>query len=100
VVIIIGSGTYNSDPANPTSKHLFVVMTRPPSKYEKSERAGLMEFTGETPLCLLERFEKEGDDKILVAGGSHITTLFLKEQLIDKLWLTFELPEKNNEYRV
>ena len=27
---------------------------------------------------------------MLVVGGPHIATSFLKEQLIDELWLTFE----------
>jgi dihydrofolate reductase len=39
---------------------------------------------------LVTRFEKEGEASILVVGGPHIATLFLKNQLIDELWLTFE----------
>ena len=27
---------------------------------------------------------------MLVVGGPHVATSFLKEQLIDELWLTFE----------
>ena len=89
-IIIMGSGTYNPDPVKPTSKHLFIVMTRQPSKYKKSEKAGQLEFTDEAPSVLLKRCEKYGDEKILIVGGPQIATLFLREQLIDELWLTIE----------
>ncbi|HZY26453.1 MAG TPA: dihydrofolate reductase family protein, partial [Bacteroidales bacterium] len=39
---------------------------------------------------LINRLEKEGQEKLLVVGGPQIATLFLKEQLIDELWLTLE----------
>lgn len=89
-IIIMGSGTYNPDPLKPTSNHLFIVMTRQPSKYKSSEKPGQLEFTDETPSVLLKRVEKYGDEKILIVGGSQIATLFLREQLIDELWLTIE----------
>jgi dihydrofolate reductase len=89
-IIIMGSGTYNPDPVKPTSKHLYIVMTRQPLKYKNSEKAGQLEFTDETPSVLLKRFEKYGDEKILIVGGPQIATLFLREQLIDELWLTIE----------
>jgi dihydrofolate reductase len=89
-VIIMGSGTYNPDPVKPSSEHLFIVMTKQQDKYQMEERAGQLEFTGDSPSFLIKRFEKEGEEKILVVGGPHIATAFLKEQLIDELWLTFE----------
>jgi len=89
-VVIMGSGTYNPDPVKPSSEHLFIVMTRQQDKYQMEERAGQLEFTGDSPSFLIKRFEKEGEEKILVVGGPHIATAFLKEQLIDELWLTIE----------
>jgi dihydrofolate reductase len=44
----------------------------------------------EAPLSLIQRFEKAGEERILVVGGSEIATLFLREKLIDELWLTLE----------
>jgi dihydrofolate reductase len=87
-VIIMGSGTYNPAPLKADPKHLFIVLTRLFSKYETSNVPGLLEFTNETPIQILKRFENE--ENVLVVGGPHIATSFLKEQLIDELWLTFE----------
>ena len=89
-VIIMGSGTYKPDPVRPDTKHLFIVMTRQPYKYTMDEQAGVLEFTSDSPSYLMKRFEDEGDEKILIVGGPHIATEFLKEQLIDELWLTIE----------
>ena len=88
-VIIMGSGTYNPDPLKADPKHLYLVLTHQPSRYESLNVPGLLEFTNETPGQVLDRFKN--DEKIvLVVGGSHIATSFLREQLIDELWLTIE----------
>jgi dihydrofolate reductase len=89
-VIIIGSNTYNADPIKASSEHLLVVMTRNPLKYKMNEIPSQIEFRDESPARLVERFEKEGHEQLLVVGGAHIATSFLKEQLIDELWLTIE----------
>ena len=89
-IIIMGAGTYDSDPLLPVQKHLYLVMTRHPEKYKSKEVRGQLEFTNENPKELIARLEKESQGKILVVGGPHIATLFLREQLIDELWLTFE----------
>lgn len=88
-VIIMGSGTYNPAPLKANPKHLFIVLTRQPSMYESSNLPGLLEFTNQTPVQILKRFEND-EKAVLVVGGSKIATSFLKEQLIDELWLTFE----------
>jgi dihydrofolate reductase len=88
-VIIMGSGTYNPDPLKADPKHQFIVMTRRPSKYEGSDVPRLLEFTNQTPIQILNRFEND-ENAVLVVGGSQIATSFLKAQLIDELWLTFE----------
>lgn len=89
-VIIMGSGTYIPDPVASTPEHLFVVMTRHPIDYKSKERKGRLEFTNESATELVNRFEKEGEERLLVVGGPHIATLFLKDQLINELWLTIE----------
>src|SRR5664279_1719492 len=80
-VIIMGSRTYNPAPLKADPKHLFLVITRQPSKYEGSNVPGLLEFTNETPEHILNRFENE-EAAVLVVGGSQIATSFLKAQLI------------------
>ncbi len=89
-VIIMGSGSYKPDPVKPSSKHLFNIMTRQPEKYKNEEVPGQLVFTAESPLQLVKRFDKAGEQKILVVGGAHIAASFLREQLIDELWLTIE----------
>lgn len=89
-VIIMGSGTYIPDPVAPGPDHLFIVMSRHPETYCNKERKGKLEFTADSPAQLIKRFESEGEERLLVVGGPHIATSFLKDQLIDELWLTIE----------
>jgi dihydrofolate reductase len=86
----MGSKTFEADPRKAASDHLLVVMTRNPEKYEAAEVKGQLEFTSESPADLFSRFEKNGCTQMLIAGRPHIATLFLKENLIDELWLTIE----------
>jgi dihydrofolate reductase len=86
----MGSNTFIADPLKPSAKHLLVVMTHRPSRYKKYEVPGQIEFTDESPAGLYSRFEKEGHEIMLLVGGPQIATLFLKEKLVDELWLTIE----------
>lgn len=89
-VVIMGSNTYNAEPIKPSSKHHLVVMTKHPQLYKDEKVINQLEFTDETPSQMVHRFEKEGHQPLLVVGGPHIATSFLKEELIDELWLTIE----------
>ena len=88
-LIIMGSNTFNAEHFSPSSNHLFVVMTKHCSKYKEYEVSGQLEFTDKSPIELTEQFQKNYET-MLVVGGAHIATSFLKEQLIDELWLTIE----------
>ena len=89
-LIVMGSSTFNADIFYPSPGHLVVVMTSHPDRYKSFEISGQMEFTNETPVELSSRFTLRGYQQMLVVGGPHIATSFLKEQLIDELWLTIE----------
>ena len=89
-LIVMGSNTFNAEPLNPSSNHQLIIMTGHPDKYKSLEVSGQIEFTNESPLELTARFKREGHEQMLVVGGAHIATSFLKEQLIDELWLTIE----------
>ena len=89
-LLIMGSNTFNADPIKPSSNQLLVILTREPAKYKKYEVPGQLEFSDKSPGQLTFHFEKEGYEQMLVVGGAHIGTSFLKEQLIDELWLTIE----------
>ncbi len=89
-LIVMGSNTYNADRIRPSPNHLLVIMTGDPPGYKDQYIMGQLEFTNETPAQLATRFNKERYDQMLVTGGQHIATSFLKEGLIDELWLTIE----------
>jgi dihydrofolate reductase len=89
-LIVMGSATYEADTFNPSPDHQIIVMTGHPDRYKNFEIPGQMEFTNETPAELSSRFKIKGHQQMLVVGGPHIATSFLKEQLIDELWLTIE----------
>jgi dihydrofolate reductase len=89
-LIIMGSNTFHFEPIKANPEHLLIIMTREPEKYKKYEVPGQLEFRSETPGQIAERYKKEGHKCMLVVGGAHIATSFLKEQLVDELWLTIE----------
>ncbi len=89
-LIIMGSGTFKPESFNPFPNHLLIIMTRRPDTYKSLEVPGQIEFTNKTPVELATRFKSKGHKQMLVVGGPHVATSFLKEQLIDELWLTFE----------
>ena len=85
-LIVMGSNTFNAG-SFPSLNHQLIVMTGHPDRYKNS---GQIEFTSESPAKLIDRFKSKGYDQMLVVGGPHVATSFLKEQLIDELWLTLE----------
>jgi dihydrofolate reductase len=89
-LIVMGSGTFDAETFPPSPNHLLVVMTRNPAKYKNAEVPGQIEFTNESPAELTARFTSKGQQQMLVVGGPHVATSFLKEGLIDELWLTLE----------
>ena len=88
-LIVMGSNTFNAG-SFPSSNPQLIIMTGHPDKYKNLKISGQIEFTNESPSELTTRFINKGHQQMLVLGGPHIATSFLKEQLIDELWLTFE----------
>jgi dihydrofolate reductase len=89
-LIVMGSNTFNADPVKPSGWHLLVILTKDPAKYKEKVVPGRLEFTNESPSEIVLRFAKEKRELMLVVGGAHVATSFLKEELIDELWLTIE----------
>lgn len=69
---------------------LRIVLTRNPEKYFNQSIEGQLEFSNENPLKLVERMISLGYKKILLVGGATINGLFLKQNLVDELFLTIE----------
>jgi dihydrofolate reductase len=89
-VIVMGNGTFTPAPLKPDPKHLYIVVTRQPEKFRNTAVPGQLEFTSDLPSAILERIKKTGEKTVLIVGGAQIATSFLREQLIDELWLTIE----------
>lgn len=91
-LIVMGRSTYEAVRLRikPEKGRLRIVMTKTPQKYSKEKAAGLLEFSSENPLTLVHRLEKKGYREMLLVGGSKIYASFLKEKLIDEIYLTIE----------
>ena len=91
-VIVMGRATY--DAARPVMKltpgKLRLVMTRTPEKYSEEKVPGQLEFTDNTPLEIIAELERKNYSELLLAGGASVNMLFLKEKLVDEMWLTIE----------
>lgn len=66
---------------------LRVVVTHHP---EKEDAQPNTLFTSATPQKILAIIQDRGFDRVLIAGGGEINSLFLKENLIDELYVTIE----------
>lgn len=89
-LIVMGSSTYNAHRIKPSVSHHFIVMTSEPAKYKELEVPGQLEFSAKSPAQLSVKLDEQGYKNMLLVGGPHIATSFLKEQLVDELWLTIE----------
>jgi dihydrofolate reductase len=89
-VIVMGSHTFLAEKLGSVREHLVIVMTRNPALYKDKEVKGHLEFSNESPARLAARFEQDNFETLLVVGGAHIATSFLKADLIDEIWLTIE----------
>jgi dihydrofolate reductase len=89
-LIIMGKNTFMAEPIKPVSQHQIVVMTRSPAKYKDQEIPGQLVFSDRHPREHCEHFNLQGFKKMLVVGGPQIATLFLRENLVDEIWLTIE----------
>ncbi len=89
-LIIMGSNTYISEAFRPILDHLLVVMTSHPDKYRSQVVPDKLEFTSKTPVQLTKLYKNKGHELMLVVGGAHVATSFLKDKLLDEIWLTIE----------
>lgn len=86
-VIIMGLTTYQTI-GRPLPGRLNVVLTPEPEK--ETSIPGSLEYTSQNPKELLEDLEKRNFFEAIIGGGATINGLFLKENLVDEIWLTVE----------
>lgn len=86
-VIIMGKTTYETI-GRPLPGRLNIVLDKNPDTSQNI--AGSLEYTNLPPQELLTDLAKRGFEKVILGGGATINGLFLKENLIDEIWLTIE----------
>ncbi len=84
-VVVMGHNTFRSI-GHPLKDRLNVVLTS--SDKDSENLPGLLEYTSQKPKQILEILESRGFKKVFVIGGSVTNTLFLREDLVDEIWLT------------
>ena len=85
-VMILGHNTFKTLPKLRPGIH-YVVLTR---KAQKEKSTSQVEFTNLEPVKILRNLARKGFKSVMIAGGAEIFALFLKEKLVDELWLTIE----------
>lgn len=86
-VIIMGETTYKTI-GKPLPNRLNIVMSFTPKKFKNIPNS--LEFTNTAPSKLLNNLESRGFETVIIGGGAAINGLFLKEKLLDEIWLTVE----------
>lgn len=91
-LIVMGSSTYEAarNRIKPEKGRLRIVLTRTPRKYSKDKVEGSLEFLSKKPTDLVSSIQKQGYREMLLVGGSAVYSSFLKENLIDEIYLTIE----------
>lgn len=90
-LVIMGRQTYlvNRSKFDLTRKPLRLIITHHPQDFSQSTIPNHLEFTSSTPNQIINRYSKKYK-QILIVGGAQINSLFLKENLIDEIYLTIE----------
>jgi dihydrofolate reductase len=88
-LVVMGSNTFRMNVITPSTSRLILVMTGRPESYKSKAIAGQLEFTDSSPSELVARYGKTSD-RMTVVGGPLVASAFLRENLVDELWLTIE----------
>lgn len=91
-LVVMGSKTFEvaRKKINLELKTFRIVLTGNPARYKIYQVLGKLEFTSEKPKQLVKRLEKKGYKTMLLVGGPTLNGSFLKDNLVDELYLTVE----------
>ena len=84
-VVVMGKKTFDTL-NSPLPRRLNVVMSH---KSNRQEIPNVL-FTNMPPKFLVKMLKEKGFEDIAVVGGQSVFTLFLKEKLVDEMYLTYE----------
>lgn len=88
-VMIMGMTTYQTI-GRPLPGRLTIVYTRNPNAPELQPQPGVLEYTNLGARELLAQLEKRGFAEVALVGGGTINAMFLREKLIDDIYLSIE----------
>lgn len=83
-VMVMGSRTFATIGRALPGRRNIVYTSRP----EQIKTEGV-ETTNETPFKLIKRLEQEGANAVAICGGATIYDLFMREGLVDELYITY-----------
>lgn len=91
-LIIMGSKTYEGAKnfMEHSEKRLRIVLTKNPEKYASEKIDGQLEFANQDATTLLKNLESRGYTEGILVGGAHTNLQFLKENLVNEIWITIE----------
>lgn len=89
--IVMGRKTYDA------AKHfiklspqkLRIILTTSPEDYKDTGVPGQLEFKN-NPKKIVDELEQKGYKQVLLVSGAQVTTAFLRNNLVNELWLTIE----------
>lgn len=88
-VMIMGMTTYQTI-GRPLPGRLTMVYTRNPQAPALEQQPDVLEYTNLGPKELLAQLEKRGFTDVALVGGGTINAMFLREKLIDDIYLSIE----------
>lgn len=91
-LIVMGSGTYEANRRQIELQRgkLRVVLSKNPKRYSKLMVTNQLEFMNNSPKEIVKKLENKGYEEMLLVGGSKVYSSFLKDKLIDEIFLTIE----------
>jgi dihydrofolate reductase len=85
-IVVMGKRTYEMfGPDFPQKNCLNVVMTRDSELLRKQMDGAL--FTDKSPKGIIQLAEEKGFKRLFLVGGTQTNTTFLKDNLIDEVWI-------------
>jgi dihydrofolate reductase len=69
---------------------LRIVLTSKPDEFQDEQETGILEFSSFSTKDLVKELEARGYTEALLVGGEEVNGDFLKNDMIDELWLTLE----------
>lgn len=90
-LLVMGSKTYEAvrDKIDLHDGKLRIILTSRPQNYSSESVKGKLEFSAETPRQLVNRLAMRYEALLLV-GGAQVHASFLKDNLVDEMYVTIE----------